>query len=130
MTNTLALDIGGANIKAADGLGYARSWPFALWNAPSQLAGQLAECLAAAPAADKIVVTMTGELCDCFATKRAGVRAIVESTLAVAGDTPVAFYQTTGEFVSAQYAIDNHILTAASACQLLAAVRMWLSMAY
>lgn len=110
----LALDIGGANIKVADGLGYARSWPFALWKYPEQLAGKIVECLAAAPAADRLAVTMTGELCDCFATKRTGVQAIVASTVAAAGDTSVSFYQTTGEFVSAAHATDNHILTAAS----------------
>ena len=37
----LALDIGGANIKAADGLGYAASYPFALWQEPARLGQRL-----------------------------------------------------------------------------------------
>lgn len=114
MPNILALDIGGANIKLADGTGYARSWPFALWKSPEQLAEKLAACLAAAPPHEKIVVTMTGELCDCFATKREGVRAIVAATLAAASNTSIRFYQTTGEFVGADEACENHLLTAAS----------------
>jgi probable H4MPT-linked C1 transfer pathway protein len=110
----LALDIGGANIKLADGLGYARSWPFALWKAPEQLPAKIAESLAAAPPTERIVVTMTGELCDCFETKREGVRAIVEATLLAARSTPVRFYQTTGEFAAADTACDSYLLTAAS----------------
>jgi (4-(4-[2-(gamma-L-glutamylamino)ethyl]phenoxymethyl)furan-2-yl)methanamine synthase len=114
MPNILALDIGGANIKVADGRGYVRSWPFALWKSPEQLADKLAECLAAAPLAEQIVVTMTGELCDCYQTKREGVRSIVTATLEAIRNTPVTFYQTTGQFVAADKAIANHLLTAAS----------------
>lgn len=114
MPNILALDIGGANIKVADGLGYAASWPFALWKSPELLAERIAECLAAAPQAAEIVVTMTGELCDCFETKRAGVRAIVAAALIAAQSRPVCFYQTTGEFVSAEEACEKYLLTAAS----------------
>jgi (4-(4-[2-(gamma-L-glutamylamino)ethyl]phenoxymethyl)furan-2-yl)methanamine synthase len=110
----LAIDIGGANIKLADSLGYAASWPFALWKSPEKLAGKLVECLAAAPRADHIVVTMTGELCDCYETKREGVRAIVSATLEATAGTLVSFYQTTGQFVSADQATENHLLTAAS----------------
>jgi probable H4MPT-linked C1 transfer pathway protein len=110
----LALDIGGANIKVADGLGYAASWSFALWKAPERLAEKLSECLATAPPHEKIVVTMTGELCDCFTTKREGVRAIVEATLIAARNTPIRFYQTTGEYVAADEACERYLLTAAS----------------
>jgi probable H4MPT-linked C1 transfer pathway protein len=114
MPNFLALDIGGANIKVADGHGYAVSYPFALWKAPEKLVEQLAEILAVAPPAERIVVTMTGELCDCFSTKREGVQSIVAATLTAACDTPVHFYQTTGQFVAADEACKKHLLTAAS----------------
>ncbi|MEX2559527.1 MAG: tetrahydromethanopterin-linked C1 transfer pathway, partial [Pirellulales bacterium] len=72
----LALDIGGANLKAADGLGFAVARPFPLWQRPQALAGEIARLLADAPAAERIAVTMTGELADCFSTKREGVAAI------------------------------------------------------
>jgi probable H4MPT-linked C1 transfer pathway protein len=112
--NTLALDIGGANIKVADGQGYARSWPFELWKTPELLAEKLSECIGAASSYDRLVVTMTGELCDCFETKREGVRHIVDATLKAAGETPVLFYQTTGQFVSADEACKKYLQTAAS----------------
>jgi probable H4MPT-linked C1 transfer pathway protein len=114
MSKTLALDIGGANIKVADGSGYAVSHPFALWKTPEQLTEKLAECLATAPPRDTLVVTMTGELCDCYETKREGVRHIVDATLKAAGNTPVLFYQTTGQFVPADEACEKYLLTAAS----------------
>jgi probable H4MPT-linked C1 transfer pathway protein len=114
MSNLLALDIGGANIKVADGCDYAKSWPFALWKTPELLAEKISECLAAAPSHGRIVVTMTGELCDCFETKREGVRHIVDATIKAAGGTPVLFYQTTGQFVTADEACEEHLLTAAS----------------
>ena len=63
----LALDIGGANLKAVDGLGWARSVPFALWREPECLTSALDELVRAAPATGRFAVTMTGELCDSFA---------------------------------------------------------------
>jgi probable H4MPT-linked C1 transfer pathway protein len=114
MSNLLALDIGGANIKVADGHGYARSLPFELWKTPEHLTVKLSECLGAAPSYDRFVVTMTGELCDCFETKREGVRHIVEATFKAAGEIPVLFYQTTGQFVLADEACEKYLLTAAS----------------
>ena len=73
----LALDIGGANLKAADGREFAAMRYFPLWQRPEKLADALAELLAAAPEHNVIVATMTGELADCFTTKAEGVAAIV-----------------------------------------------------
>ena len=73
----LGLDIGGANLKAADSQGSARTLPFALWKDPGRLPDMLCELLGSMPAADVLAVTMTGELCDCFATKHEGVLAIL-----------------------------------------------------
>ena len=47
--NMLGLDIGGANLKLADGLGYAQSIPFPLWQQPEQLPSALAQMLTQAP---------------------------------------------------------------------------------
>jgi len=56
----LALEIGGANLKAADGRGWARSVPFPLWRDSDGLSAALDGLLALAPASDRIAVTMTG----------------------------------------------------------------------
>jgi probable H4MPT-linked C1 transfer pathway protein len=92
----LALDIGGANIKAADGLGYCASRPFALWREPSRLGEVLRTVIASAPACDRIAATMTGELADCFATKEDGVRHILVALKTAADAHPISVYQTTG----------------------------------
>ena len=47
--NWLALDIGGANIKAADGQGFAHIEPFPLWQKHQQLAETLRILIAGAP---------------------------------------------------------------------------------
>lgn len=81
-----ALDIGGANIKAyvsssgdAPGPEGALTWPFALWKYPDKLTDQLETCLRALAPLEHLSVTLTGELCDAYRTKREGVRAILES---------------------------------------------------
>ena len=70
----LALDIGGANLKAANGLKYARSVPFPLWRTPERLPEALRSLLASGPPFEQLAVTMTGELADCFPSKADGVR--------------------------------------------------------
>ena len=72
----LGLDIGGANLKAANLDGWAKSVPFALWRDPNGLVSALQDLIAAAPPADQLAITMTGELCDCFQTNAEGVRHI------------------------------------------------------
>ncbi len=110
----LALDIGGANLKAADGRGFAVSRPFALWKSPEKLAATLRDIIAESPAADCLAATMTGELADCFRTKADGVRQIVESLVTAAEGRDVKIYLTTGEFCSPAAAIAQPLLAAAS----------------
>ncbi len=76
-----ALDIGGANIKGADTEGRAFSFPFALWRRPDELTDVLRRLVDRILPADVLAVTMTGELCDAFETKKHGVRHILECTL-------------------------------------------------
>jgi probable H4MPT-linked C1 transfer pathway protein len=95
----LGLDIGGANLKAALPSGEARTVPFALWKAPQELPQRLRELLAAFPH-EALAVTMTAELCDCFATKREGVDAILDSVSAAAPDSPVHVWSTLGRFLN------------------------------
>lgn len=77
-TSVLGLDIGGANLKAWAG-GIARSRPFALWRDPDGLAAALRETVVGLPEAGAVVATMTGELCDCFPSRKAGVERIAAS---------------------------------------------------
>ncbi len=100
----LGLDVGGANLKLADGCGWAASRAFPLWRQPDRLPAAIAELLAEAPAAAGLAVTMTGELADCFATKREGVQAILDAVLAAAQDREVRVYLTTGELVGPEVA--------------------------
>jgi probable H4MPT-linked C1 transfer pathway protein len=110
----LGVDIGGANLKLADGLGWARCVPFPLWRQPDQLATKLAELLATAPHATRIAVTMTGELCDCFRTKADGVRHILAAVQQVARGRELRVYLTDGRLATLEQADELTHLAAAS----------------
>lgn len=110
----LALDIGGANLKAADGRGFAAARYFPLWQRPEGLAAALAALLAAAPPHETIVATMTGELADCFATKAEGVTAIVAALEVAAAGRAIWIYLTDGRFVPPSAALAEPLLAAAS----------------
>ena len=116
----LAFDIGGANLKAAHGAGPALSRPFELWKRPGDLAVALGEVAALLPPADAWAVTMTAELCDCFATKADGVRAILAATAQAAGPRAVRVWGTDGSF---------HDPAAVLAHPRLAAASNWLALA-
>src|SRR5581483_7793827 len=67
-----------------------------------------------APPADLIAVTMTGELCDCFETKRQGVHAILDAVAEAAGPVSVLVWQADGRFVSPATARAAPLLAAAA----------------
>jgi probable H4MPT-linked C1 transfer pathway protein len=100
----LGLDVGGANLKAAHVGGAARSVPFALWKDPAGLPDALRSLVASMPPAERLAVTMTGELCDCFESKRQGVHAILDAVEAAAGTTPVRVWRNDGQFVDVEEA--------------------------
>jgi probable H4MPT-linked C1 transfer pathway protein len=110
----LGLDIGGANLKAADGRGWAHSVPFPLWREPQRLAEQLGQRIETAPPSRALAATMTGELCDCFQSKAEGVRHIVESLLIAAGNRDAWIYCVDGGFVHADEARQSPQSAAAS----------------
>jgi probable H4MPT-linked C1 transfer pathway protein len=116
----LGLDVGGANLKAAHSGGRALSRPFALWKEPAGLPQALRDLIGSLPPADVLAVTMTGELCDCFETKRQGVHAILDAVEAVAGGTPVRVWRNDGRFVDP---------AAARAAPLQTAAANWLALA-
>jgi len=120
----LGLDIGGANIKIADGEGYAAAQAFPLWQQPEQLSPALSELLASAPRADSLAVTMTGELADCFATKAEGVESILDAVEVAAEGREVLVYLCDGRLVSMGAARAEALLASASNWHVLATFAM------
>lgn len=113
-TTTLGLDIGGANLKAATADGRAVSKPFALWKRPDQLGTALRSLLAQFDEIDEFAVTMTGELCDCFRTKREGVDRILSALESAADGRAIRVWGTDKTFHSAESARRKHMVVAAA----------------
>ena len=111
----IALDIGGANLKAADGRGWAHAEPFAMWREWRGLQDALARVLRAA-GARRCVATMTGEIADCFPSRATGVAHIVESLAAAARDLgiDVGIYVVDGRLVAPADALRDPLPAAAS----------------
>lgn len=114
MSGRLAFDIGGANLKAAHSDGSVRSVPFELWKSPERLADALRSLSGTLPDADAWLVTMTGELCDCFRTRSDGVRSILGSVGAAADGRAVHVWGTDGAFHSVASILERPLLAAAS----------------
>ncbi len=110
----LGLDIGGANLKAATHDKRAVSVPFPLWKQPDKLPAALAELVAKFPDAEELAVTMTGELCDCFETKRDGVHAIIAAVRFASGGRRIRVWSTDSVFVDSEEAKRNHLKVAAA----------------
>ena len=110
----LSLDIGGANLKAADGEGFAASHPFPMWENPRQLVDALRALISLKPKVDHIAATMTGELADCFTTKIQGVIYILQALTTAADGRHTRVYLTNGKLVSLQTAMKQPLLAAAS----------------
>ncbi|MGH7507012.1 MAG: hydantoinase/oxoprolinase family protein, partial [Longimicrobiales bacterium] len=78
-------DIGGANVKAVLVNGHEAvpvrviTQPYALWREPHRLVEVLTEIGTKLGTAGVMAVTMTAELADCFATKREGVRFVLDA---------------------------------------------------
>jgi probable H4MPT-linked C1 transfer pathway protein len=116
----LGLDIGGANLKAADDRGWTRSVPFPLWREPDLLAQALGRLIADAPDIDRLAVTMTGELCDCYRTKAEGVSHILTAVEEAAAGRQVTVYLVDGRLVPPDEARREPHLAAASNWHVLA----------
>jgi probable H4MPT-linked C1 transfer pathway protein len=101
---TLAVDIGGANTKAAWLWGRSLrtvSRPFEVWRDPQALSAVLREVAAdvAAAPAHAVAITMTAELSDAFRTKREGVAFVLDAAEDALGDRPLSVLTTSGELV-------------------------------
>jgi probable H4MPT-linked C1 transfer pathway protein len=100
MLATLAMDIGGANTKAAWLRGTALrtvSRPFEVWRDRGALTRVLREVADLGPA-DAVAITMTAELSDAFRTKREGVTFVLDAAEDALGEPRVL--TTAGELVS------------------------------
>src|SRR5438132_8026318 len=118
--SVLGVDVGGANLKAAHSSGTSALRAFALWKNPAGLALALLELFRAWPDVELLAVTMTGELCDCFETKREGVRFILQAIASAARSVPVRVWLGDGTFAH---------LKDAHARPLAAAATNWLALA-
>lgn len=118
--NWLAYDVGGANIKAAHSSGKARSLPFEVWKRPSDLPLAIRTLRTTLPEADRIAVTMTAELCDCFASKDEGVLTVLDAVLDAFAGKPIVVWGTDGRL---------HSVSDMQATPELAAAANWLALA-
>ena len=116
----LGIDVGGANLKAAHGDGPARTSPFAVWKEPQLLSEAIAELTARFPPFDRVAVTMTAELCDCFETKREGVLCVVRAVADALPGRSILYWGTDGRF---------HDETSIRSTPLVAAASNWLALA-
>lgn len=113
--NVLGLDIGGANVKAAAITGETLSRPFPLWRQPDDLTAALIAVAAKRNSNPRLVAaTMTGELADCFDSKRDGVDFIVRAVEAAFPQALVRIWMTSGEFAEPDDAVDLPELVAAA----------------
>lgn len=113
--DSIGLDIGGANLKAATASGDAMTVPFELWRHPERLADELTLVRSRWPEFGRVAVTMTGEFCDCFHTKRDGVRHILAAVKTVFGDAALLVWTTAGELVPVRQFERSDALLAAAA---------------
>ena len=88
--------------------------PFPLWERPEHLADALRSLIAAAPPCGALAVTMTGELADCFQTKREGVARILQHLATAAEGRQTRVYLIGGKLVSTQVALRQPLAAAAS----------------
>lgn len=116
MTRYLGLDVGGANLKLADGSAFAASRYFPLWQRPADLAAELKQLLDEASGGDNcgIALTMTGELADCFETKRQGVQHILAAVEEAASGRPILIYALPGQWLTVDQAHERSMEVAAA----------------
>ena len=116
MRTLIGIDIGGANLKASDGMHRTVERPFPMWRDPGGLAKALTSMASTLGACGEtsVAVTMTGELADCFRTKAEGVNRILRSVEDAFPDAEIRVWQTGAEFFTVDEAREFPILVAAA----------------
>ncbi|MDM4016202.1 hydantoinase/oxoprolinase family protein [Roseiconus lacunae] len=109
VTSSIGIDIGGANLKYASRNGITRSVDFPLWLRSDQLAGQLIDDLAQLPTPGRLLITMTGELADCFLDRAQGVEEIIQQANQAASflGVPLTIYGVGNRWFTADEARGN-----------------------
>ena len=113
----LGVDIGGANLKLCNEAGLASSVHFPMWKQHRSLSGALESLIGEYASATSLVVTMTGELADCFVDRSEGVHEICKSVQAAAKKCSIDsvwFYGVDGKFRQNIVVEDHTNLLAAS----------------
>lgn len=101
-SGALGIDIGGANLKLALGGSRALNLPFAMWKEHDQLSDRLQHAVRelGVPPGNPCAITMTGELADCFATRREGVGHILNHVSQVFEESTIFVYSVDGHWLS------------------------------
>jgi probable H4MPT-linked C1 transfer pathway protein len=94
--------------------------PFELWKRPDELSQVLAALAATFPPCDRVALTMTAELCDCYRTKSVGVNAVLDAVQDAFLGRPVDVWGVDGRF---------HDIAAIRQQPALAAASNWLALA-
>jgi probable H4MPT-linked C1 transfer pathway protein len=110
----IAFDVGGANIKAAHSNGEGRTLPFELWKRPDELSSVLGALAAAISPCDRVALTMTAELCDCYPTKAVGVNRVLDAVLSALPGRPVFVWGVDERFHEVEEIRDRPLLAAAA----------------
>lgn len=118
----VGLDIGGANLKAALWLSSEEvrgaSLNFPMWKQPERLAEGVRQLLRSLGKMDQyansLAVTMTGELADCFATRREGVSRIIDQLSQVVSPGQLSIYTVDGRWFTVDQAQQDPWTVAAS----------------
>ncbi|HMP17216.1 MAG TPA: hydantoinase/oxoprolinase family protein, partial [Gemmatales bacterium] len=96
--------------KVATTAGNSCMLPFPLWKQAEQLRGGLLEALVRVGWTNQenpVAITMTGELCDCFPSKAAGVRHILLAVQDVFREQSVFLWRNDGKWASIQHALQE-----------------------
>jgi (4-(4-[2-(gamma-L-glutamylamino)ethyl]phenoxymethyl)furan-2-yl)methanamine synthase len=115
----LGLDVGGANLKVANADGVGLSSYFPMWSDHQRLSQHLVElirrfCQSTGEDYGSLALTMTGEMADCFATRREGVNAILKHVCHAAPNWQIYVYTVDGEWLAPQAAMEDPWQVAAS----------------
>ncbi|MBN4060803.1 hypothetical protein JYU15_00015 [bacterium AH-315-I18] len=129
---SLALDIGGANLKVcycdSHGQLHAFSQRFAMCDAFDDLIDTLKKIVKQCdPTPACWLVTMTGELSDCFIDRKQGVKRILNAVQLAAGDVPIHVWSTAGRFVTVTSALGQYTDVASANWHVLGA---WVGLSY
>lgn len=124
----IGIDIGGANVKLADATGNSLSESFPMWTMHQRLGATLKELIEtfqrehsgapctnlATSTVEHLAVTMTGELADCFATRRQGVAMILDQVAGAFATSKTSVYAVGGGWLTPEDAKLAPWLAAAS----------------